>query len=73
MKTKKQKAIIEKRKSDMFKLGFIQNIFTGDFHLGGETISTSVYLKKFANANGWHKILNLAKNKKINSTIIINN
>ena len=73
MKTKKQKAIIEKRKSDMFKLGFIQNIMTGDFHLGNETISTSVYLKKFANANGWHKILNLAKNKKINSTIIINN
>ena len=73
MSTKKQKAIIDKRKADMFKLGFIQNIFTGDFHLGGETIKTSVYLKKFANANGWKKILNLAKNKKIDSTIIINN
>ena len=70
MKTQKQKAIIEKRKSDMFKLGFIQNIMTGDFHLGNETIPTSVYLKKNAN---WEKILNLAKNKKIDSTRIINN
>ena len=68
MKTQKQKAIIEKRKSDMFKLGFIQNIMTGDFHLGNETIPTSVYLKKNAN---WEKILNLAKNKKIDSTIIL--
>ena len=72
MEIQKQKAIIEKRKSDMFKAGFSQNIFTGDFHSGDQSIKTSVYLKKFANANCWKKILN-AKIKKIDSTIIINN